>query len=886
MNQRTSFSAGVAPQLRTLLTNAFGIAFLFAWSGVALSAQTPTAAEGDQFLVNTYTTNIQETASVAVGAGGETVVVWHSHESDEDPDLGIRARLFDAQGVPVGDDFLVNSYTTAPQYRADVAVDAEGGFVVVWSSFGSDNGDPDLFSIQARRFDSNGLPMGDSFLVNSYTTNSQFQASIAMADAGDFVVVWTSEGSIADPTTGVHGRRFASNGDPLGDQFLVATYTTSLQQEPAVAMDGEGDFVVAWQSVGPAATDPDSTSVQARLFSSSGSPLGDQFQVNTYTPGAQHQPDLAVDTDGDFVVVWRSFGSDNGDDSETSVQGRRFSSNGTPAGPEFLVNTYTLSFQQDPSVTMDQDGDFVVAWWSTGNDSGDSDVASIQGQRYEQDGTPVGDQFLVNAYTTGGQSHPSVAAQEHGDFVAVWQSIESDNGDVDSGGIQGQRFRVTADVGDLVFRDENLDGLQTPGETGEPGVAVHLHEAGGALLDSTTTDEEGSYLFRPKIALYGVADEFYVRFEEPDDLEFTAPDVGDDDTLDSDAEPISGETDNFIVASAGENRTDLDAGLAAGLGDRVWQDLDGDGVQDEGEPGVDGVFVELYDGLGVLEDSTTTSGSGQYAFFGLESGTYYLGFTAPTGTVFTARDQGGDDAVDSDVNSANGTTAPFVFSGGELRTDWDAGLVDNLAQIGDRVWLDSDGDGVQDGGEVGAEGVTVNLYREPDPPSPTELATLEATDVTDSDGLYRFEVEPGTYYLELVCPAGSFTAQNQGGDDTLDSDVNPATGTTSPFILALGAPDDTRDGGLLDGDADGVATCVDNCSGDSNPGQVDSDGDGLGDPCDLCAGDDAGGDGDADGLCAGSPYECDDGDPTNACAAVFDDGFESGDTSAWSTTVN
>ena len=109
---------------------------------------------------------------------------------------------------------------------------------------------------------------------------------------------------------------------------------------------------------------------------------GSQFQANSYTTGGQEYPSVAVGLDGAFVVVWQSVGSDNGDSSNLSIQARRYASGGIPLGGEFLVNTYTTDGQAYPSVAIDAEGDFVVVWQSTGSDHGDSSYISIQGQRY------------------------------------------------------------------------------------------------------------------------------------------------------------------------------------------------------------------------------------------------------------------------------------------------------------------------------------------------------------------------------------------------------------------------------------------------------------------------------------------------------------------------
>lgn len=152
------------------------------------------------------------------------------------------------------------------------------------------------------------------------------------------------------------------------------------------------------------------------------SPVGFQFQVNTYTSYHQVAPWVAVAPTGDFVVVWTSDGSNNGDTSTFSVQGQRYASNGDSLGGEFLVNTYTTNYQFHSSVAMDAEGDFVVVWESLGSDNGDTSSYSVQGQRYASNGAPVGGQFLVNTYTMNSQYRPAVAVSSAGDFVVVWES--------------------------------------------------------------------------------------------------------------------------------------------------------------------------------------------------------------------------------------------------------------------------------------------------------------------------------------------------------------------------------------------------------------------------------------------------------------------------------
>ena len=354
--------------------------------------------------------------------------------------------------VPVGAEFQVNTYTTSHQVGPAVATVANGGFVVVWFSNGSSGTDTSYSSIQGQRYASDGSKQGAQFQVNTFTTGYQLRPSVAADTGGDFVVVWESDGSsgIGTGPRSIQGQRYASNGSPQGAQFQVNSYTTSSQSEASVTADSDGDFVVVWTSAGSSGTDTSASSVHGQRYTSNGATQGGKFQVNTYTTSFQSGPSVAAGADGDFVVVWQSTGSFGTDTSPQSIQGQRYASNGSPQGGEFQVNTYTTSFQRSPSVAVDSDGDFVVVWdsnGSSGTDTGDPFTAwgtSVEGQRYASDGSTQGAQFQVNTYTTLGQYSPSVAVDADGGFVVVWNSAGSFATDTSSYSIQGQRYSVTA----------------------------------------------------------------------------------------------------------------------------------------------------------------------------------------------------------------------------------------------------------------------------------------------------------------------------------------------------------------------------------------------------------------------------------------------------------
>jgi len=228
---------------------------------------------------------------------------------------------------------------------------------------------------------------------------------------------------------------------------------------------------------------------------------------------------------------------------------------------------------------------------------------------------------------------------------------------------------------------------------------------------------------------------------------------------------------------------------APALGDRVWYDVDMDGLQGDtiNEFGIADVVVKLYDCAVVdtgptLLNETMTDAGGYYFFDSLAPGEYSLRFEAPSGYVFTGLDQG-DDMLDSDADQW-GWTVCITLDSTEINVDIDAGMymVDTVegAIIGDRVWDDTDMNGIQ-GDEIdepGLEGVNVYLY--------DCLDSLLAGTVTDENGNYYFSgVAAGEYYLMFELPDGYlFSLQNIGPNDWLDSDADPATGKTACFVVA------------------------------------------------------------------------------------------------------
>ncbi|NWJ98555.1 MAG: carboxypeptidase regulatory-like domain-containing protein, partial [Chloroflexi bacterium] len=249
-----------------------------------------------------------------------------------------------------------------------------------------------------------------------------------------------------------------------------------------------------------------------------------------------------------------------------------------------------------------------------------------------------------------------------------------------------------------------------------------------------------------------------------------------------------------ITLVAGQNEPTIDAGLwqPASLGDLVWLDTNQNGIQDVGETGVAGVVVTLFDSAGNQIAVTTTNASGNYLFTNLTPGTYSIGFTPPTGYIFSPAGQGGNPTTDSNPNINTGRTGLINLAAGQNDLTVDAGIFPSsaLASLGDFVWLDANHNGIQDPGEVGVPNVLVTLYDG----SGQQIAQVP----TDGTGHYQFtNLRPGQYAVNFTAPAGyNFTSQGQGGNPALDSNADFNTGSTPLVTLVAGQNDPTIDAGL------------------------------------------------------------------------------------------
>ena len=317
------------------------------------------------------------------------------------------------------------------------------------------------------------------------------------------------------------------------------------------------------------------------------------------------------------------------------------------------------------------------------------------------------------------------------------------NGDLHSNLTIDFGFYPKATIGDRVWFDVNRNGIQDPGESGIGGVIVRLLQNGG-ILTEVTTDAQGRFEFADLVP----RNDYQLQVVPPASYLVTTPGAGTDPALDSNVDPDT-KTTTVLNVTPGQKDATLDIGLwrPAAIGHRIWNDLNGNGVQDDGEPGLGGVTVTLQkDGQKVAEMQTAADGT--YRFDNVVPGDgYTVEVTLPAGFIGTLPDQGVSDGRDSDFDRTTHRSPVMTIAPGEQNLIIDGGLFQPGA-IGDSVWVDSNHNGVQDAGELGVGNVQINVFR---------AGTLIASTRTDANGKYRIDGLPSGQQVDVeFIPPGGF----------------------------------------------------------------------------------------------------------------------------------
>lgn len=399
------------------------------------------AKVGNEFRVNTNIAsnefNEYGCKTVAMSDDGSFMVVWTQSDNDN---LEVWGQRYDLNGVKIDSPIQINSYFTGEQRYPSISARGNGDYVVTWSSYGQDGS---LWGIYAKQIFANGTTSNE-IPVNTTTNSHQMTSDVSVNASGNFVITWTAFDSIWN----VYAQRFNSDGIPNGSEFKVNTSGDIINNNPTVALDSNNNFMVTWFSVPDLVNGFD---IMARKYDSTGTATTtNDFVVNTdMRLGDQVSSKVTTNDAGNFVVTWQD--SSGNDGSSLGVHAKKYNSDGTSIinsvnNPEFIISKYRRKAQRAPLVAIDNSGKYSVVWDSYGQDGSEygiymqnfdfntnTNYSPISGNQIGIDacvgegGICVKGEQQINSFTLNHQQEVSIATNKvNGNHVAVWVSEHQD----------------------------------------------------------------------------------------------------------------------------------------------------------------------------------------------------------------------------------------------------------------------------------------------------------------------------------------------------------------------------------------------------------------------------------------------------------------------------
>ena len=375
------------------------------WDGNDVPWDGCNAGEIAEWQVNSLSQPNQYRSSIASLSDGAFVIAWESFGQDGDL-FGVFARVFDANGAPASEDIQVNAWTASDQWQCKAAGLGNGGCFVVWDS--RDQDVTDDFGVYGRVIGSAGEYISVESSINETAEGGQVLPDVACTATSQCFVAWVAQGQ--NLTDDIYGRWFDEEASPLGGEFRLNSNEAGDQRYPILGAAPDGSIWAAWDGVGPG----DDKGIFLRHIEFDGPSDEPEIPVNSYTQDTQITPDISVQSDGQFAVVWSSMDADG---SGWGVFVRYFDSSGGYASTDTVVNETVVGQQLLPAISAMPDGRYFVVWMDNYN---------IKGRFVSPFADLAGEEFMINNYNYGIQSDPDAQVLQGGNVVVSWTSEDQD----------------------------------------------------------------------------------------------------------------------------------------------------------------------------------------------------------------------------------------------------------------------------------------------------------------------------------------------------------------------------------------------------------------------------------------------------------------------------
>ncbi|HPG39297.1 MAG TPA: FlgD immunoglobulin-like domain containing protein [bacterium] len=391
--------------------------------------------QGANFRVNDDSDNTgQRDPAVALNKSGNFIITWEDDRNSVNGD--IFAQQYNSNGIVKGANFQINDDSgSSSQALPSVTIDNSGNFIITWVDHRNNN-----YDIYTQRYTSSGIAQGANFQVNDASdSKDQYEPAVAVDGIGNFIITWVDNIYI---DSDIYAQRFLNSGEAQGTNFRINDDTGSSDQwYPSIAVDRVGNFIITWEDY----RNDHYGDIYAQLYTFAGVAQGDNFRVNDDSGKMfQRSPDVAVGDSGKFIITWEDCRNNNWD-----IYAQQYTSNGNVQGANFRINDDAGSEDQwSPMVAMNDSGKIIITWEDERYGNRD-----IYAQQYTSIGLMQGNNFCVNDDSDStDQRNPSVAIDKAGNIIITWEDkLDGDNSIFArlynyNNVIQGSQFKVNDNI--------------------------------------------------------------------------------------------------------------------------------------------------------------------------------------------------------------------------------------------------------------------------------------------------------------------------------------------------------------------------------------------------------------------------------------------------------
>jgi len=426
---RLKFVAGTGDTVDAISVRASDGVRWSAWDNAQARTVTPagTLLAGGEQVINEYGTSGQTMPAMAILADGGHVITWTS-DGQDGSSTGVYARRFDKDGHGIGGEFLVNTLTAERQDSPFVTALPDGGYLIVWET--ANAAATSGFGAYFQRYDALNQKVGPQTVLFDTAGTSVYRTSAEALVLNDGRVVFSygwDDNSVADNSV-VWIRIADKDLNWLTTTIPVASANVAVGDRVSKVGDltllENGNFAVTWNDYTASVTNWE---VRVRIYDPNGTPVTGSLAVGTpSTLGVTAGSRIVALEDGGFVVFFDYLG-DEYSGNYRGVLMHRFAADGTTVGTKGLrVNSWNDDSQQLPDAVSLPDGGMLVAWSSLNQDG---DGWGVYAQRYDAQGSLVGDEFRLSETTLAGQQQISLAVRPDGGILATWTSGAAQDGD-------------------------------------------------------------------------------------------------------------------------------------------------------------------------------------------------------------------------------------------------------------------------------------------------------------------------------------------------------------------------------------------------------------------------------------------------------------------------